>query len=181
MIEMVEVIYRDSNNKMLMMVIGKVCYRNDCYVIYSIKRDNEDVNLFVSKLVQNSQGYVLDDCFSNGEKEVLDGFIKRLLSRESRDILEEDGFSIDSDISLDGNLFFDIDACYVTTISRKVLKEILIFYQLVRPELFEQPVVEVVADKRKFNEGFAVNIGIILFGLVVVIFSIVVIVEVLVG
>ena len=47
--------------------------------------------------------------------------------------------------------------------------------------MFEQPVVEVLDDKRKFNEGFVSNIALILFGVFIIGFSIYVIWGVLFG
>ena len=44
--------------------------------------------------------------------------------------------------------------------------------------MFEQPIVDVIDDNRKFNEGFVVNTGVMILGLIVLVFSIVVIVSV---
>jgi len=55
----------------------------------------------------------------------------------------------------------------------------MIFYQLVSERVFNRPVVEVIESKKKFNEGFASNIALIIMGLVVVVFSVYVLIGVL--
>lgn len=176
---MVEVIDKKTGNKMMAVVICGVCYQGKSYLIYGIRRENEEVNLFVSKLFKATTGYVIDTNFSNGEKEVLDNFIKRFLNKESKEVLEKDDFIILREIDLDDNLSFDIEKCYVSTISKGLIKDILIYYDLVNESLFKQPVIEVKEDKRKFNEGFASNVVLIVFGLIILIFSVVVIYGVL--
>lgn len=178
---MIEVIDKDSNQKMMALVLCGICYSGDCYLIYSIRREKDDANLFVSKLVQSSQGYVMDFNFENGEKQVLDTFIQRLLNKEKRDVLESEGFSIMKDIQIEGIQYFNIDICYVSTVLRVTIKDCLIYYGLVSEKLFDQPVVEVIEDKRKFNAGFVSNVALIIFGIGLVIFSIWVIYGVLFG
>ena len=178
---MIEVIDRDTNQKMIAMIFCSICYRGDCYLIYCIRREKDDANLFVSKLVQNSQGYVMDSNFLNGEKEVLDNIVQRLLNRDSIEVLEKDGFSIQRDVTLDGVCYFDIERCYVSTVSKTLIKECLIYYHLISEKLFDQPVIEVASDKRKFNEGFISNIALIIFGIILVLFCIWVIYGVLFG
>lgn len=178
---MIEVIDKESNQKMMALILCGICYRGDCYLIYCIRRDKEEANLFVSKLIRNSQGYVMDFNFENGEKQVLDVLIQRLLNKEKMDVLENDGFTIMKDVHLDGIQYFAINTCYVSTVSRSVIKDCLIYYELVSEKMFDQPVVEVVEDKRKFNEGFVSNIALIVFGVVLVVFSIWVIYGVLFG
>lgn len=178
---MIEVIDKDSNQKMMAMILCGICYQDDCYLVYCIRREKEDANLFVSRLIQNSQGYVMDFSFENGEKEVLDRLVQRLLNKESKKNLEEAGFSIMKDISLNGICYFDIQKCYVSTVPKSLIKDCLIYYGLVSEKLFDQPVVEVVEDKRKFNEGLVGNIAFILFGIFLIIFCILVIYEVLSG
>ena len=178
---MVEVIDRETAHKMVMMRVCGVCYRDKCYLVYSIRRDNIQANVFVSKLIKGSMGYIILDDFDNGEKEVLDGIVKRLLNKEGIDILENDGFSIMKDINMDSNLTFDMDKCYVATVDRKLIKDCLIYYGLVNEKMFNQPVVELVEDKRKFNEGFASSFILIGFGIFVLIFAGIVIYSVFFG
>lgn len=167
---MVEVIDRKTKHKMMMMVLCGITYQSDSYLIYSIRRDKTSANVFVSKLIKGSLGYLIIDDFSNGEKEVLDSVVKRILNKNILDELESDGFKIIKDIEMDSNISFDIDKCYVSTVSRDLIKECLIYYNLVNESMFNRPVVEVVEDK-KFNEGFASSMVLIVFGIVIILFS----------
>ena len=54
----------------------------------------------------------------------------------------------------------------------------MIFYKLVTEKTLERPVVQIVDDKRIFNEGFVGNIFLIILGLLVVVVGIVVVVGV---
>lgn len=167
---MVEVIDRKTKHKMIMVIMCGITYQNDSYLIYSIRRDKESVNVFISKLIKGSLGYLIVDDFSNGEKEVLDSVVKRILNKNSLDELGSDGFKIIKDIEMDSNISFDIDNCYVSTVSRDLIKGCLIYYDLVNESMFNRPVVEVVEDK-KFNEGFASSMVLIVFGIIVIVFS----------
>ncbi|MBQ8681896.1 MAG: hypothetical protein IJ509_03190 [Bacilli bacterium] len=178
---MVELVDRNSNHKMMAMIIGGLQYQDSSYLIYSIRRDQEMANIFVSKMLKGSLGYVIENDFDNGEREVLDGIIKRLLNKDSKEELEDDGFRFIKNVDLDSNLFFDIDKCYVSTVNRSLIKDCLIYYGLVSERMFNQPIVEVKDDKRLFNEGFASSIVLIIFGAVVLIFSCVVILGVIFG
>lgn len=170
---MVEIIDQETNKKVMAMVLCSICYKDDCYIIFAVQRDKEDANIFVSKLIKNSRSYVMNNNFENGEKEALEKVVQRFLNRESRSVLESDGFSIIDDISLDEINYFNIKECYVSTVSKKLIKDCLISYNLVNEKIFKQPVVEVIDDNRKFNEGFASNIVLIIFGIFILIFSIV--------
>ena len=95
--------------------------------------------------------------------------------------MTNDGFSILKTVELDSNLIFEIEKCYVSTVARSLIKDCLIYYDLVNEKIFNQPVVEVFDDKRKFNEGFASSVVLIVFGIVILIFSCVVIYGVIFG
>lgn len=168
---MIEIIDRATAQKMMAMIICGVNYQDDYYLFYCVRRDRDEVNIFVSKLIKGSLGYVIDDNFSNGEKEVFDGVIKRLLNKENVNVLNNDGFFVMKNLEMDSNLSFDIEKCYVATVSKNLIKDCLIFYSLVNEKMFNQPVVEVVDDNRKFNEGFASNVVLIVFGVVILLFS----------
>lgn len=170
---MVEIIDDNTNRKMMAMILCNICYNDDCYVIYAIQREKDEANIFVSKLVKNTNGYVFDYNFSNGEKNVMDNVIKRILNRDNLDILNRDGFFINNDITYDDILYFNIDKCYVSTVSKSLIKDCLVYYDLVNEKMFEQPLVEVIEDKRKFNEGFVGNVMLIMFGIFILIFSII--------
>lgn len=168
---MVEVMDRKTKHKMMMMVMCGINYQSDSYLIYSIRRDKDSANVFVSKLVKGSLGYLIIDDFSNGEKDVLDNVVKRMLNKEIKEELESDGFNIIKDIEMDSNISFDIDNCYVSTVSRDLIKECLIYYNLVNESMFNRPVIEVVEEKSKFNEGFASSMVLIVFGVIIILYS----------
>lgn len=168
---MVEVIDRKTKHKMMMMVMCGITYQEDSYLVYSIRRDKTSANVFVSKLIKGSLGYLITDDFSNGEKEVLEGVVNKILNKNSLEELESDGFKIIKDIEMDSNISFDIDNCYVSTVSRDLIKSCLIYYDLVNESMFNRPVVEVVEEKSKFNEGFASSMVLIVFGIIVIVFS----------
>ena len=166
---MVEVIDVNSKLKLMSMVVSCIDYNSDKYVIYCIDRGKGEANIFVSKLVVTSDGYTFKHEFDNGEKAILDGIVKRIINKED---IVRDGFLISNDIVFNDTNYFDIEKCYVATISKKVIKEIMVHYKLVTKSIFERPVVEVVSDKRLFNEGFVGNLFLIVFGIVVIIFCI---------
>lgn len=178
---MVEIIDKDTNQKMMAMILCGISYQNDYYLVYCVRRDKYDANLFASKMIKGSLGYVINNDFSNGEKEVLDNVIKRLLNKDSKELLNNDGFTIMKDIEMDSNLIFNIEKCYVSTVSRNLIKDCLIYYDLVSEKILNQQIVDVVEDKRMFNEGFASSMVLIIFGMVILIFSCIVIYGVLFG
>ena len=172
---MIEIIDFSSKNKMMAMVVANVKYLDDNYIIYCVDRGNGDANIFVSKLVVMSEGYTFNNEFENGEKKLLDILVKRIINKED---VSKDGFIISNDISLSEINYFDIDACYVATISKKHIKDIMIFYKLVTEKTLERPVAKIVEDKRLFNEGFVGNIFLVVLGIIVIFFSLYVIVGV---
>lgn len=172
---MIEIIDISSKNKMMAMVMANVRYMNDNYVIYCVDRGNGEANIFVSKLLVMSEGYTFNNEFANGEKKLLETLVKRIINKED---VSSDGFVLSNDMSLSEINYFDIEECYVATVGKKLIKDIMIFYKLVTEKTLERPVVEIVEDKRIFNEGFVGNIFLIVLGIVVIIFSISVIVGV---
>lgn len=172
---MIEIIDVSSKNKMMAMIMANIKYLNDNYIIYCVDRGNGEANIFVSKLVIMSEGYTFNNAFDNGEKKLLDTLVKRIINKED---VSKDGFVISNDVSLSEINYFDIDACYVATVSKKVIKDIMIYYKLVTEKTLERPVVQIVEDKKFFNEGFVGNIFLIILGLIVIIFSIIAIVGV---
>ncbi len=169
---MKELIDAKNDMKMMVMVMGGIQYGDDSYVVYSIRRDEKDANIFVSRLIQTSGGYKIDNDFKNGEKEVLDKVIQRIISKEAIISLENDGFKFIKNIELVGVNYFDIDLCYVATVPRKLVKDCLIFYDLVNESVFQSPVVDVKEDKRLFNEGFVGNLFLVIFGIFILVFCI---------
>lgn len=174
---MIEIMDRVTGHKMMMLLMCGIRYQNDSYLIYCIRRGEDEVNVFVSKLLKGSMGYLISDDFSNGEKEVIDGVVKRIINKESKETIERDGFVIISDINMDNNLVFDIDKCYVCTVLKSVIKDCLVYYDLVSEKILNQPVVEVIDDNRKFSDGFVSSLVLIVVGVVVSILTLVVVIN----
>ena len=51
----------------------------------------------------------------------------------------------------------------------------MIYYELLDEQVLKVPTVEVIESKRKFNEGFVSSLVLIIFGIVLIVFCIVVI------
>lgn len=174
---MIEIMDRVTGHKMMMLMMCGIRYLNDSYLIYCIRRGEEEVNVFVSKLLKGSMGYLISDNFSNGEKEVIDGVIKRIINKESRESIERDGFIFVNDIEMDNNLVFDIDKCYVCTVLKSVIKDCLVYYDLVSEKILNQPVVDVIDDNRRFSDGFVSSLVLVVVGVFVSILTLVVVVN----
>lgn len=162
---MIEIIDASSKNKMMAMVMANVRYMNDNYVIYCVDRGNGEANVFVSKLVIMSEGYTFKNDFANGEKKLLENLVKKIINKVN---VSDDGFIVSNDINLSEINYFDINECYVATVSKRLIKDIMIFYKLVTEKTLDSPVIEIVEDKRVFNEGFVGNIFLILLGVIVI-------------
>lgn len=174
---MVEMIDQDTLSKLMAMIMCGVQYDKKRYIIYAVQREKEDVNVFVSKLVQNSQGMVMDYQFENGEKETLEKIIQRIFNKEPADILAKDGISLFRNFKLSDINYFDIEQCYVTTVLTSFIKDCMIHYQLLDKQALAVPKVEVMESKKKFNEGFISNLVLIILGITLIIFCIVILYE----
>ena len=106
---MIEVIDKDTMVKMMALILCGIRYEKNTYVVFAIRRDKIGANLFVSKVTKNSSGLTMDDCFSNGEKEVVDGIVQKFLNHVPREELENSGFVIIDDILLSGIQYYDIN------------------------------------------------------------------------
>ena len=164
---MKELIDDVDSSKMMAMILCGVRYKGVEYLIYSIQRSNHEANIFVSKLVYTSDGYIISYDFYNGEKESLDLIVKRILSKEDISSIEKDGYSLIKNIKLAGINHYDSNRCYVSTVSKKVVKDILIYYDLVTDYVDRSPVVG-VAPEPKVSSGFVSNLVLIFFGIFIV-------------
>ena len=172
MIDMKEVIDVKNNVKMVAMLLCGVRYDGHEYLLYSIKRNNKEANIFVSKLVRTSDGYRIQHDFDNGEKEILDRLVQRIISRESVDSLVSDGYSLIQNVELVGVSCFDVHLCYVATVPIHLIHECLNEYGLVHSDNVNGAVAEIVPDRRVFSHGFVGNLFLIAFGILVLIFSV---------
>lgn len=173
---MKEFIDVDTQNKLMAMILCGVRYDKNEYLIYAIGRDKEDANIFLSKLVKNSNGYATSYDFLNGEKEVLEKMVTKFLNKESVSSLENEGFFMFKDVSLEDSNEFDIKSCYVTTISKSYIKDCLLFYDLYKQDDLKNPVV-LVKDEKVINAGFVGNLFLIVLGIGILVFCIGVIIK----
>ena len=60
----------------------------------------------------------------------------------------------------------------MATVPKGLIKDCLIHYGLSDDGIFNSPVVSVVEDKKSFNAGFVENVFLVIFGILVLIFSI---------
>lgn len=168
---MIEIIDVDGNIKFMSLIICGIKYGEDYYVIYSIKRDSDYDNIFVSKLVRNSEGYVMDNDFSGGEKEALDEAISLILNKENVNVLRDKGISIIKNIKLGKVNKFSVTGCYVTTYKRSLIKECMINYGLLDVNREVPKVRE--KEVSYFSKGNISIFALIGFGIVILVFCIV--------
>ena len=60
-------------------IITMIEYEGTEYVVYSIDRDEENANIFVSKLVKEGNHLLLDEIQSTDVKEKIDNVVKELI------------------------------------------------------------------------------------------------------
>ncbi len=173
---MYELIDENNDIKMMALIICTFIYGNIDYCLYAIERDKEEYNIFISKLVKNSQGYTLDNNFTSGEKEALEDIITSFLNRESLDSLKEKGFSF-TDIKLNGTSKFNDKECYVTTYNKGLLKECMLNYNLIIPN-DNTPTIKIKKPK-PINKGNYGSILLIILGVVTIIICLLVVIKLL--
>ena len=170
---MIELIDIDGNIKFMSLIICGINYGNQDYVIYSIKRDEEEDNIFVSKLVKSSSGSAMDNNFSGGEKEALEDVVKSIISKDNIDVLKSKGIALNKDIDLVKINKFSVMNCYVTTVRRSLVREIMSNYGL-----FDSSKKKTVVKERDVSyfskNNFPVLLLIILGVVVVVIFFLII-------
>lgn len=173
---MIELIDIDENKKYNAMIICGIKYGSLFYVLYSIKRDDDFDNLFVSKLVKNSVGYTLDNNFSGGEREALDGVVESILNMDSRDRLKENGIELFSDIEFVDINRFSVTKCYVTTYKRILIDNCINNYDLV----VDNKVPSVVVKEKEvsyFSKSNRPIVYTILFLIFLVVFGVIVVIN----
>ncbi len=173
---MIELIDIDNNIKFMASVITGIKYGDEYYVLYSINRDKDTYNLFVSKLVENSTGYAMDNSFYPGEKDTLDNVVASILNKDSISLLKDRGVSFFFDVNLEEGNRFSVKNCYVTTYKKSLLRECINYYDL--SDIDSKPSV-VVKEKEVsyFSKSNRPSIYLILLGIAVVVISIIVIIS----
>ncbi len=173
---MIEVIDNDNNKRMASIMCG-ILYNDILYVLYLIKRDKDNVNMFVSKIIENSEGVkVIDSDLTDIEKKELEDIVKRIINKDGIYNLAKDGIKIVKDINLNkGVNKFNIDNSYVSTISNKDINECKVYYELDNNEKNIVMVNNDIVMKRNLKD-----ILIIIFGILVICFCICMTISILV-
>lgn len=168
---MKEIIDKKNQIKMMALPLCGVRYESQEYLIYSIKRNHDEVNIFVSKLVHTSSGYKIDYHFENGEKNLLENIVHKIFNHEPILKLAEDGLVLIKDIELVGTNYFDVDECYITTVSNDVMKSCITYYDFISHNQLDVPIMEVKDDKKiHFNQIYTILV--IIFGIFILVFCI---------
>ncbi len=70
----------DENNiERLAGIIGTFTYNNNEYLIYNIDRDNENTNIFVSRLVRDINGFdTIKDIEDPKERDIVKNMVREL-------------------------------------------------------------------------------------------------------
>ena len=69
----------EHNIKREAKIITMIEYEGTEYVVYSIDRDEENANIFVSKLVKEGNHLLLDEIQSTDVKEKIDNVVKEMI------------------------------------------------------------------------------------------------------
>lgn len=156
-----EILDVDSNVKMMANVLVRVKINNDNYIFYTINRDAEQDNVFVSKLVKNSEGYTTRHDFVNGEKESLDSFFAMLINNE--DFSNNKNIEIVKDLELAMYNKFSSNECYVASCSKNIIDNI-------NSEYGSSNLSKVIVKKPMENDSINYNnLFLVLFGIIVLI------------
>lgn len=167
---MIEVIGNDNSKRMAKIMCG-IEYKNCLYVLYLIKRDENNINVFGSKVVKNSEGVsVIDSEFSEEEKVWLENISKRIFNKDSIDNLSSDGVKFVKNIDLhDGVNKFDIKKSYIATMDKSAIDVCLMYYEIGNNE--KKSVIKVRENKKNRHIKWG-SVTAIVFGLFVLCFCI---------
>lgn len=173
---MIELIDVDDNIKFMGKIITGINYGDNLYVLYFIERDKNSYNLFISKVIENSVGYVMDNNFFSGEKEAIDNVVASILNKDSIDILKEKGIFFVNDISFTDINRFSVSNCYVTTFNKILFDECMLFYDF-KIDNNKSNVVVREKEVSYLSENNRPYVYLIILGIFVIIISIVVVVN----
>jgi len=63
-------------------IITSFNYKEKDYIVYSIEKDDENANVYVSKLLKDSEGYdIIEDINNDSEREEIKNIVKEILSK----------------------------------------------------------------------------------------------------
>lgn len=162
---MIEIIDEGSNRKFMALIICGIEYGNNMYVMYSVKREKDEDNIFISKLVRNSEGYTMDNDFHGGEKEAMDDVVTSILNKDNIELLASNRIKLFHDIKIVGVNRFSVRCCYVTTYNRNLIKEVMINYGLIDIDENKTVIEEVLPEKKVFSRGSISSLFLIAFGI----------------
>lgn len=170
-----EIIDVDNNVKMKCLVMFCFRYGDGMYVVYSVKRDNSQRNIFISKLVVNSEGYTMDSNFTSDEREALERVVAKIINCCDRQILLDDGVKFSSDVKFSLVNKFSSSKCYVATYDNDVIEKIMKFYGVTK----DKSAVLIRNSSRVSSNNIGV-ILLILFGIAVIIGCLMVVIDIFV-
>ncbi|MEE3343595.1 MAG: hypothetical protein VZS44_05855 [Bacilli bacterium] len=173
---MYELINETNNIKMMALIICTFKYGNIDYCLYSIERDPNEDNIFVSRLVTNSQGYTLDSNIKDDEKGALENIITTFLNKTSLENLKKQGLEL-TNLELNGINKFNQKKCYITTYNKTLLRECMLHYKLDVPNP-NTPLVKIKKSK-PINKGNYDNIILLILGIITIIVCILVVIKIL--
>lgn len=161
---MIEVIDNNGNKRMAK-VMCAFEGNGSLYVLFLIRRDKENINVFCSRVVSNSEGVkVIDSDFSEEEKRWVEEVSKKLFNRESVDNLKSDGVLIVRNIyPSTGVNKFDIEKSYIATISRDDIERIDMYYQFAIDK--KREAIKVRKESRKISKEEWGNILVLLLAI----------------
>lgn len=165
---MIEIIDEKSNLKMLATIICNFKYGDSNYCLYAISRNEEEDNIFISKIVKNSIGNTIDNNFTGGEKDNLDKIVTNILSKVSTNELLKNKVEF-TNIKLNGINKFDKDICYVTTQKKSFIEECKANYNLIS-QVNNSPIIK-QKKVTTINKNNLLNILAIILGITVLVIS----------
>ena len=105
----------------------------------------------------------------------MDGIVATIFNKYSMDILSSKGIGIISNVKLSGINKFSISSCYVTTIKREFVKDMMVSYGLLE---LHDPVVVSEKDTSWFSKGNISSSFFVVMGIIILMFCIGIIAEV---
>lgn len=162
---MIEII-DENNNKMKANIMCRIVFEGIEYCIYLIERDNVSINMFISKIVSNSEGIrSIDSGISSDVKDKLDVICNKIINKVSIDNLNSEGVKIIYDYKLDNGVNkFITNNSYVCTLKKEDINDIYKFYQF--KNNIHSNVVKIKESTNKLDKEDKKNIWAIIFGLI---------------
>ena len=122
-------------------------FESDKYCLYSIRRDNENYNLFISKIIDHGMGNIVLVDLNDDKKSELDNIVRYIVQNSDVDSLKKARINVLNDVSLYGvdNLLFTSYKAYVFSIKEEMYTKL------------KNAFVKKVNDTQQFNFGSLMN------------------------